>query len=294
MVRIKDEGGVSRPLEVFTFKSVVEKSELLRTRFLQRDWKIKPTSAMGQLFNRVKRFSDQWEKDRTAVTREDTVAAGYVHRIVEAVLGVIDLPEADGILHKIHRNSFDLGKITQSTGKDLFWELELFHRLALQGHTPQLSEPDLVVDFDFGKYSIACKKVYSLNQLSRNLRKGAKQIKSSGLPGMVALNIDDQCVDKYISGARTTDDILAKASLVCREFNESHKSVWLPMILDKHFDAVMICVHLSGAGRDSGLAHMNCSYCMVSTNDKGPIGHSLRLAAVRRSFESIDSRIRKE
>ncbi|MDR7009671.1 hypothetical protein [Paraburkholderia strydomiana] len=86
----------------------------------------------------------------------------------------------------------DLSKRPPSQGKDALWELNLlalFRRLGVQAKL--LDPPDIVANFGFGEYPIACKKIYSEKGVEAQMRKGAKQLAPYQGGGLVALNIDD-------------------------------------------------------------------------------------------------------
>lgn len=54
----------------------------------------------------------------------------------------------------------------------------------------RLAEPDLRVDFLGSDAGIAAERVRSTKQLSKRAKEAAEQIKTSGIPGIVALNVD--------------------------------------------------------------------------------------------------------
>lgn len=70
------------------------------------------------------------------------------------------------------------------------FELYTAATLTMGGVQTQLAEPDLHVDYLGMTVGIAAKRVRSAKQLLRRAKDAVEQIKSSGLPGIVALNVD--------------------------------------------------------------------------------------------------------
>ena len=80
----------------------------------------------------------------------------------------------------------------QSKGRDR--QFELFVAAVCHGsdlRPVKLEEPDVTCSVQGSKFGIAAKRVKSLKNLEKHLRKAAKQIEGARLPGMIAL---DTCV----------------------------------------------------------------------------------------------------
>ena len=82
--------------------------------------------------------------------------------------------------------------------RDWFYELWLASVLSETGFTVHLQEPDLVVEGNglSQKLGIACKYPSSDKGIHEHLSKGLSQLKKHGLPGFIALGIDQIVVQK--------------------------------------------------------------------------------------------------
>jgi hypothetical protein len=70
------------------------------------------------------------------------------------------------------------------------FELYVGATLAMGGVQTRLAEPDLRIYYCGKEIGIAAKRVRSVKQLIKRAKDAVNQIKASGLPGIVALNVD--------------------------------------------------------------------------------------------------------
>ena len=119
------------------------------------------------------------------------IDAGYADRVSEAIIATRE--DGDHATHHcLERMAKGLApgdSRNPSKGKDAMWELDLLARLRRYRVPARLDEPDIVCDFGFGDYAIACKRMYGERTLSAKVRDGAKHIERSCLPGLVAVDI---------------------------------------------------------------------------------------------------------
>lgn len=104
--------------------------------------------------------------------------------------------------------------------RDWFYELSLASVLSEAGFTVHLQEPDLVVEGNglSQKIGIACKYPSSDKGIHEHLSKGLSQLKKHGLPGFIALGIDQIVVEKanlkkyvdFNEGGKHPGDVLQK------------------------------------------------------------------------------------
>lgn len=101
------------------------------------------------------------------------------------------------------------GGITQGgdpeQARDFLYELWLASQLSIAGFTVALQEPDLVVEGNgLGQpLGIACKYPSSTKQIHSHLSKGISQLAKQGIPGFVALGVDqiviaEMNLNKYV------------------------------------------------------------------------------------------------
>ena len=120
------------------------------------------------------------------------IIVAHAQRLVRSMLDAIDDPGALECIKRIVGSQIDSLDRQRSLGKDALWELDLANRLKRQSAKVQhVDPPDLIIDMSFGKYGVACKKIYSEKGVEAQVRKGIKQIEKRSCHGVVAVNIDD-------------------------------------------------------------------------------------------------------
>lgn len=277
-----------QPHQVFSYDEVAVRVAKVRSEFNDRGWRIHPTSAMGRLFSRMEKFAVDWKtKPKEEIDPTEVLHAGHAHRISSAIVRVIDDPRARSLLHQMHQKSFVLGDMQQSRGKDLFWELELYVRLLLQGTAARFEEPDIVADLRFGPYAIACKKLYSEKGLEKVLQTGANQIKRSGFKGIVALNIEDLIPLDSLRVLNTTTELLAAARACAAEFVERNFERMQKFVYQGKLDAILVALATSAPVRETTAGFITTHWATIWTLNEAPKEAHERLVHVRKSFESL-------
>ncbi|WP_109479867.1 hypothetical protein [Paraburkholderia sp. C35] len=151
-------------------------------------------SALGSLFAKVRRLADDTKRPLSDEKRRRTfLKANEALRIARAVNEALDDDGAKEAIHRVRTSDMNLDTRQNVNGKDALWELDLHRRFKL-GQTPvRIEEPDLVISLGetFGDYSLACKKIYSENNVAHHFDLGCDQISRHGRPGIVAFNLDD-------------------------------------------------------------------------------------------------------
>ena len=88
--------------------------------------------------------------------------------------------------------SLNLQQRDNSLAKNMLWELELWSILRRRSFSATLREPpDIVVIFEGAMVGIACKKLYSENNVEKVLSEAVGQIEAVFDYGIVAVNLDD-------------------------------------------------------------------------------------------------------
>ena len=130
-----------------------------------------PEGAVGALFAQADRLDRQWEEEGAASNDiEMLMQADEAVRIAEAVMWVIEHPQAREAIRRITKSDMRLSTRQPTQGKDALWELAL----------PGLPTP----------YGIACKKVYSDASVGKQFSKGLKQRAPYSGAGLVAFKLD--------------------------------------------------------------------------------------------------------
>jgi hypothetical protein len=124
-------------------------------------------------------------------SHEQIFASLQLQRIVDAVMPMAEDPALPRLLAELLDGTVDLLARTQSKAKDTLWELELLQSMRANGVQASLGEPDLLLATSHPPTGVACKKIYSEENVSKVLSKGVRQISESSAIGIVALNLDD-------------------------------------------------------------------------------------------------------
>ena len=90
----------------------------------------------------------------------------------------------------------------------LFRSLELWSILRRRSFSTTLREPpDIVVTFEGARVGIACKKLYSENNVEKVLSEAVGQIEAAFDYGIVAVNLDDLILPDKILKARNQEEM---------------------------------------------------------------------------------------
>jgi hypothetical protein len=164
----------------------------LKSELSERGISYHSNSALGQVLRSVENLARDWENGERAGYIRDIINASHARRIADACIAASTDPGANECLRRVIMKNTNLAERVSSQGKDALWELELSQMLKRRAVAVQhVDPPDLICSLCFGKYPIACKKVYSEKGVEAQVRKGAQQLHEYGLPGLVALNLDD-------------------------------------------------------------------------------------------------------
>lgn len=146
------------------------------------------------LVQSAKDLSDAWLTGRADDLAKDVLwNAIHLSRVADACLAIRgELHAQTGYLRRLANGSLNLLSRHRSEAKDILWELELLKFLRAHGIEARLEEPpDIVATFGGAALAIACKKLYSENNVEKVLSNGVAQIESVYDYGIVAMNLDD-------------------------------------------------------------------------------------------------------
>lgn len=181
------------PNQTWTYQQVAEKAAATRTAIAGLAIKMHRDCALSQLLEEAEALARDWEAGRSDENwLMQLMAAAHSNRISDAIVACLSDAGAIECIRRMCSNGMDISGRDPSSGKDALWELDLASFLKRRGiSTTHQDPPDLIADFGFGPYPIACKKVYSERGIESQVRKGAKQLERHGSPGLVAINFDD-------------------------------------------------------------------------------------------------------
>lgn len=218
------------PVQINTdFKSALETVLRVETALTERGLKCHSSSALGSLFAMVRRLANGATKLNDKKWRITFLRANEAIRIANAVEAALDEAGAKEAIHRVTASDMNLATRQESSGKDALWELDLYRRFKL-GKTPvHFAEPDLLVSLGvkLGEYAIACKKVYSIDNVQKSFKHGCTQLKTHGRPGVIAFNLDDLSPENSVLKFATERELRQRLDEMNHEFirvNERHFS----------------------------------------------------------------------
>jgi hypothetical protein len=211
--------------DAHTFLSVKERAIALRKLYERYGIEIPDGSSLAKFLACGVRLSDEWLLGGARDLPITEAFNGTIcSRIVWAALTLEDEPEniAKRYLEKLLRGSLDLIDRIDSEAKNFLWELEVFLALRVHGAKAKMAEPDLLVDSNAGPIGIACKKIYSEKNLSKVLSEGVRQIERTGVPGILALNLDEWAPRNSILKVNTFEELRWVCNQNNNRFLEEH------------------------------------------------------------------------
>ena len=281
-------GVATQPGETWTYDEVADR--VRKSREILRDLGIKAhrDSVLNLLFRAAEKFADDWRANRGSVGLVDLISAGNANRLADTIIEMKDDLTATGLLKKLSGSGVNFSSRVLSKGKDAFWELELAMILRRRGLDVALIDPpDLVVNFEFGEYAIACKKVYSEKNVEKQVSKGASQVVKSGMHGLVALNIDDLVPEHSILKGENGLDALELMAGFNLAFIERHRMHLQRFVHDGRLDAILVSVSCPLDVVNSDPRYNNGMQVSVWTlNDLNP-GARFRLEFVKGHFADM-------
>jgi hypothetical protein len=180
------------PDQTWTYEEIAVKARSLRAAVGELGLQMHRDSALSLLLREAEALARDWKEGRRDGGIKRLMHAAHANRVADAIESARFDVGALECIRRMCSNNMDLSGRVPSRGKDALWELDLAWFLKRRGVTVKHSDPpDLVADFGFGHYPIACKKVYSERGIESQVRQGAKQLERHGSAGLVAINFDD-------------------------------------------------------------------------------------------------------
>ncbi len=222
-----------------TFDQVAAKANHVRVGLEERGIRLRAGSALWQLLRQADTLSLVWAeggKPRNEVVW-DTL---HVNRLADAVISLLDEPGIELALTRIASSVMQPEDRNVSQGKAALWELILLSFLKSRGFSVRAAEPDILVDFGFGDYPIACKKSWSEKGVKDHVRKAAKQLAPFRNGGLIALNLDDLVPPGHGLTAPTLDQAGSRLSLAQQAFIKKHKGLLAKAVIEGKCEGFII------------------------------------------------------
>jgi hypothetical protein len=179
-----------------SFVAARDSAVTLRALFLEAGVPLHPQSSLAKLIDDAIALADAWQAGGIV---DDTdplplIRGQHLDKIAWAALPLANEPRRAKHLADLRRGTLDPLQRDRSLAKDKLWELELWTDFNRRRLPARLEEPDIIVATPLGDIAVACKRIYSLNNVSNTVSKGVKQIEATSLPGIVAISIEDVAI----------------------------------------------------------------------------------------------------
>lgn len=244
-------------------RELVELGRRLNDLFSQFGLDLHKNRSLSRFLADASIMADFEENEKsTKPSFENLMGALHLHWIGEAVLSGKIPTKFKNKLEELLDGELDLLKRVRTRAKDTLWEFEVRNVLARANIPSMFEEPDLIIPTSATPIGIACKKIYSEENLSKTVSNAVKQIERRGQEGVVALNTDDLLPADVLVKVPNSDRAISHFRRRCEEFIQRHERIFL-----KYLEA----------GR--------CLFVMVSSGGFVDIPESLpRFNAVRQSL----------
>lgn len=207
-----------------SFVEVARRANELRQMFLENGLELSAQCDLVKHIEHAVRLADSQQRRDAKMSFADLFGAMQAERIAQAVLPLKSRAGCARYLHRLRRGNMNLLMRTPSEAKAILWELELwstFRRLAMDA---SLAEPDVVVRFGRTRVGIACKKIFSEENVAKTLSTAVAQIERNNDVGGIALNLDDLAPPDSIYAAATGDRIAQGLRAFINEFIARHET----------------------------------------------------------------------
>lgn len=175
------------------FLHVKSRAQEIENLYRSAGLTMSPSCGLAILIENAKLLSDRWLLNQTAdASLIDVFYALHLDRIAEAILPLREIIGREKYLTDLTSGEVDFFKHTGSRAKDIFWEVELWSVLRRRLQSASLQDPpDVVLELSGGRLGIACKKLYSENNVEKVLSEAVGQVEGNFDVGVVAISLDD-------------------------------------------------------------------------------------------------------
>lgn len=224
-----------------TFHDVAHSVSLAKAILADLNIKVGESSVLHKIFQDSIKTSVFWEESKDKLNFKMALNLLYADVITSAIINLQDDPALRIPLDRIARSDITRGGRSPSRGKDALWELVLLDSMRKASIVAKLIDPpDIVADMSFGRYSIACKKVYSDANVEKQLRIGIRQVIESGNKGIVAFNLDNLTPEDSILSKSDGEGSLRRLAAFNDEFVERHRWAFQDAVKAKKIDGILV------------------------------------------------------
>jgi hypothetical protein len=197
--------------------------------------------------------SDHWFAGKGRSIQVELLFRGIqMDRIATAVLAAKESANIAEHLRHLASGRLDILDRRPSKAKSTLWELELHSVLRTKGVVADLAEPDIVARIDDKVLGIACKKIYSHENVEKTLSVAVDQIELVSQFGLLAINIDDLWPPNQLRVATSEQYLAHTLSQENLQFLDRH---------DRHFRKYLSSGRVMGAlVASGGIGYVQPSY----------------------------------
>jgi len=207
-----------------TYLHLKDKAKAIKRLYADNNIPLPPGCDLTELVADAQRFSDAWlMNDQATANYQLLFRVSSIDRVANAILPLATVPNRKRYLTDLTSGSLDFMQREPSKAKDILWELDLWSTLNSRGIDTDLHEPDLVVHFEDATVGIACKKLYSDNNVAKVLSEGVHQTESTHKFGLLAINLDDLLAGGQIFKASTQEAMGKIIQQINMDFLVKHK-----------------------------------------------------------------------
>lgn len=227
-----------------------------------------PTSSgLGKLIANAKTLSDRWLcNEMEGITMVHAFYALHLQRVADAVLALVEVPTKERYLNSLTSGDIDFFSRGFSNAKDILWELELWSLLRERSASALLSDPpDIEVHFSDKKIGIACKKIYSENNVEKVLSQAVEQVEDDFDVGVVAINLDELVPGGTVLKVNTEQQMAVRLQQHCADFLGRHERHFRKYLSTGRLVAALVSVHVIADVAEWDVPFNNCRQSTVWT-----------------------------
>jgi hypothetical protein len=237
------------------FSFLEGKQQALAVARMYREYgvQLNPSCELAKHIAASVEISDQWLSGKVRKVQVGVLFRGIqMDRIATSVLAAKESPKIADYLRHLASGSLDILGRRSSRARNILWELELHALLRTRSVTADLDELDIVARLNDMEIGIACKKIYSHENVEKSLSVGVEQIERVSEYGLLAINIDDLWPPNQLRIATSEEYVGQTLSQENLHFLDRH---------DKHFRKYLSSGRVIAAMVASGgIAYVEPSY----------------------------------
>jgi hypothetical protein len=220
------------------------KADAIRIEELYNRHKVRLSrqSGLGKLIATVKASSDRWILNEESPNgMPDHFQSLHFGRVAEGLLTLGNVENPSEYLRRMLDGSLDFFERRKSVAKNTLWELSLFARLRARHQDVWLKDPpDICVQIGKTRVGIACKKVYSVKNLSKLLSEAVSQVGDESAFGVAALNIDEFIPGQHLLKKPTSSDAFETLRTIKDKFIAEQQGLFSRYLVPGRIIAVLV------------------------------------------------------